>query len=154
MLEGSLAVDPFIALRLQQISLNSAQEMVVKTANEKLDDELEGKLRHEHAVELLRHQILDANGTKQKSSSAHVKARQHIENLDIIQKAEKEEHAEMLSTIEQWRAALRKKPNKEEENEMHRQEELLQLSIKEWQERDYELRQLKMRLEGSDMAST
>ena len=127
MLEGSLAVDPFIALRLQQISLNSAQEMVVKTANEKLDDELEGKLRHEHAVELLKHQILDANGTKQKSiygtkqksSSAHVKARQHIENLDIIQKAEKEEHAEMLSTIEQWRAALWKKPNKEEENEMH-----------------------------------
>lgn len=147
MLEGSLAVDPFIALRLQQMSLNYAQEMAVKTANEQLDDELEGKLRHERAVELLKQQILDAEETEQKSSALVNKARQHIENLDIIQQAEKEEYDEMLSTIEQWRAALRKQPNEEEENKMHRQEELLQLSIKEWQERDNELSQLKTGLE-------
>ena len=108
-----------------------------------MDDELEGKLRHERAVELLKQQILDAEETEQKSSALVNKARQHIENLDIMQQAEKEESDEMLSTIEQWRAALRKQPNEEEENKMQRQEELLQLSIKEWQERDNELSQLK-----------
>ena len=151
--EGSLKVDPVIALELQRLSLKSAQELVLKTANEQIDDNVEEKLRHERAVELLKRQIRDAADERDQKSSSLMNARQHIENLDIIQQAEKVELDEMQSTILQWRVALRKKPNKEEENEIRRQEKLLQLSIKEWQERENELTQLKMRLDGSDLAS-
>ena len=90
---------------------------------------------------------LDFNRDEQKQSTAMTKAREHIETLERIQQAEKEEHDEMQFTIEQWRVALRAEPNEEQQVQLNRQEELLNSSLKEWDDREQELRQLRKRLE-------
>mmetsp|Transcript_38460 Transcript_38460/g.69318 ORF Transcript_38460/g.69318 Transcript_38460/m.69318 type:complete len:291 (+) Transcript_38460:94-966(+) len=170
MAEGSCDAvkDELIALGLRRMSLCSAHEFLMSAVHKQLDSDREDKLRHERAVELLKEQIAEdyvctkveeqltaieiAETNDQKPSSANAKARKHIETLERIQQAERGEHEEMLFTIDQWQMALREEPNEEQEQEMHKQEELLDRLLKEWEDRENELRQLRMRLEG-DMAS-
>lgn len=163
---GAAIEDELISLRLEQMDLHSAQEILTKCVHEQLRSDQEDQLRHERAVELLKElkedgssnsskfeeqleSIAIAGTTNRKQGSATEKARKHIETLEQIQQAERSEHEEMLFTIEQWRAALREEPNDEQEEEMERQQELLDRLSKEWEDKGKELRQLRMRLNGT-----
>jgi len=138
----------------------------MNAVHKQLGSDQEDKLRHERAVEVLSEKIkseyaydasrfekqitsLDFDEADQKPSSAMAKAREHIETLERIQQTESEEHDEMLFTIRKWRAALRKEPNEEQEQHLRRQEKLLNRLFKEWDDREKELRQLRMRLDGN-----
>lgn len=146
---GSAGVqDELVTSGLHRMSLSSAQDFLMKAAQEQLDRDGEDKVRHERAVEVLDEQIrkehdfyasnveqqlsaLDiAEPADQKQSPAMTKARKHIDTLERIQEAEKEEHEEMLFTIESWRMALQEHPDEEQEQEMRRQELMLQGLLK------------------------
>mmetsp|Transcript_26827 Transcript_26827/g.57045 ORF Transcript_26827/g.57045 Transcript_26827/m.57045 type:complete len:309 (-) Transcript_26827:201-1127(-) len=161
MAEGSSAVeDELIKLGLQKMSLHSAHEFLIKTVHKQLDSDREDQLRRDRAVELLRDHIkeecayeeaenAEADDQNQKESLAFAKAREHIGTLERIQQAEREEHQNMLFTIEQWRVTLREEPNDEQEREMERQEALLDHLLKEWEDREKELRRVRLRLDGN-----
>ena len=77
------------------------------------------------------------------------KAREHIETLERIQKAEREEHCDMLFTLEQWQAALELEPdkNKEHQAQVQKQQAQLDCLMREWREREEELQKLRKRRE-------
>ena len=101
-------------------------------------------------MELLSKSIsVEPSHDEQKKSSEMAKSREHIETLERIQKAEREEHCDMLFTLEQWKAALELEPgkNKEHQAQVKKQELQLDCLMMEWGEREKELQKLRKRLE-------
>ena len=138
----------------------------MNAVHKQLDLDHEDNVRHERAVELLTDRFkdeysydasnferqmaaLDFNETEQKESSTLMKAREHIETLERVQQAEREEHEDMLFTLEQWKESLIEEPNDEQFQQMIKQEQQLKRLMKEWEDREVELRQLRMRLDGN-----
>jgi len=99
-------------------------------------------------VELLSKSIsAEPSHDEQKKSSETAKAKEHIETLERIQKAEREEHCDMLFTLEQWKLELESDKNKEQQALVEKQEAQLDRLMKEWREREEELQKLRKRLE-------
>jgi len=170
MAEGTASMvvkDELISLGLQQMTLPSASEFLMKAVHKQLNSEREEKLREERAVELL-HELKeedraddDASNVEenfsaigvlgpddQKPNSAFTKAMKHVETLERIQKAERQEHEEMEFTIQQWIAELREDPCDEQIKEALHQKNSLERLTKEWGDREQEIQKLRMRLEG------
>lgn len=129
-------------------TLDTHREFLINTIHKQLSKEEEDDIRHQRAVELLTKRI-SAEPSEQKKSSETTKAREHIETLERIQKAEREEHCDMLFTLQQWRAALELEPdkNKEQQAQIKKQELQLDCLMMEWREREKELQKLRKRLE-------
>jgi hypothetical protein len=154
MAEGATNVveDELIALGLQQMSLNSAQEYLTKIIHTELDKDREDKLRKERLVELLDEEIKLASRDSQLEQQENEKRQKlikHIETLARLQNAELEEHDNMSFTIELWRDKLKHEPNEAEQKQLVEQEELLAKLIGEWNERDKEIEEMKLMLEGN-----
>eukprot|EP00580_Thalassiosira_gravida_P020126 CAMPEP_0201676396 /NCGR_PEP_ID=MMETSP0494-20130426/41666_1 /ASSEMBLY_ACC=CAM_ASM_000839 /TAXON_ID=420259 /ORGANISM="Thalassiosira gravida, Strain GMp14c1" /LENGTH=303 /DNA_ID=CAMNT_0048159103 /DNA_START=44 /DNA_END=955 /DNA_ORIENTATION=+ len=170
MAEGTASVvvkDELISLGLQQMTLSSAHEFLMKAVHKQLDSDREETLREERAMELL-HELKEENcadddasngegnftafgvlGTDdQKPSSAFTKAMKHVETLERIQKAEGQEHEEMEFTLQQWQVELLEDPCDEQTKEMLSQKISLERLTKEWDDRELEIQKLRMRLEG------
>lgn len=166
--------DESISKRMRGMTLHSAQEFLMKTVHEQLDADKEDRLMRERAAELLKEEIREGHGGADDVPGAGEEiradeaddatdamtrpapdmavAREHLEHLERIQLAEKEEHEDMLFTIEQWRIALEEMPDEEQEQELERQKGHIEKLIMEWASRDDKLRQLRKRLDG-DVAS-
>lgn len=169
MAEGSAGVEDEIK-GLSRLSLRSAQNFLVNAVHKQLDSDREEQLMHDRAVELLKEEIKEKHASKfsggqltamdiarsaeddrrnKRRRTSVEKAREHLETLERIQQAERDEHEEMAFTIAQWRLELMSEPNDKQEKEMHKQEEQLKHFKNEWNAREEELRQLRMRLEGN-----
>ena len=130
--EGSSCVveDELITYGLSHLSLSTAQQFLIDNVQAQLNNDREDHLRKERIMELVDDQIrlecANKNGlSNRKATNSNdeeevevdqekivkiMKTREHIEKLERIQAAEKEEHEEMLFTLEQWRVALRADP--------------------------------------------
>ena len=131
------------------MSLIAHREFLIITIHKQLSKEEEDDIRHQRAVELLSTSISDEpSHDDQMQSSETAKAREHIETLERIQKAEREEHCDMLFTLEQWKAALELEPDKNKEQEQVKKQEMqLDCLMMEWRDREKELQKLRKRLE-------
>jgi len=124
------------------------REFLINTIHKQLSKEEEDDIRHQRAVELLSTSISDEpSHDEQMQSSETAKAREHIETLERIQKAEREEHCDMLFTLEQWKLELEPDKNKEQQEQVKKQEMQLDCLMMEWREREKELQKLRKRLE-------
>ncbi|KAL3785477.1 hypothetical protein HJC23_008287 [Cyclotella cryptica] len=159
--EGAISVsdDSLISSGLEGMSLGSAQKYLFDAIHRELDDFQEENLRKERLVELLDEEIKAEAYQRALSSYADIeqaeenckieKLRKHIETLEKLQDAELEEHDNMAFTIELWRDKLNAEPNARELQQLIEQEEMLEKLVKEWTEREKEIEQMRLRLEGN-----